>query len=359
MLNFAVGPVMMSENIRSIGYEQIPYFRTPAFSRIVLESEQYLKEDMGAPEDARVILMTGSGTASMEAVVMNTLTAKDRAIVVDGGSFGRRFCEICGIHGIPYTPIVCERGRTLTEEQLAPFEGAGYTAFLVNLGETSTGVLYDLDMIAAFCRRNGLFLIVDAISAFLCDPLSMERQGVNVVVTGSQKALAVAPGLSVICCDAEAIRRIENVEVQSLYFDLKAYLKDGERGQTPFTPAVGVILQLHARLQEIHEHGGVGAELAAAAAKAAYCRSRIGAYPFRLFADKPSNAVTALEMADPDKSAYRIFEVLKDEYDIFVCPNGGELRDRVLRIGHMGALTEADYDTLFAALHDLSERGIL
>ena len=64
-------------------------------------------------------------------------------------------------------------------------------------------------------------------------------------------------------------------------------------------------------------------------------------------------------MADPDKSAYRIFEVLKDEYDIFVCPNGGELRDRVLRIGHMGALTEADYDTLFAALHDLSERGIL
>lgn len=359
MLNFAVGPVMMNSEVRAVGAEQIPYFRTKEFSALMLENEQNARTLMGAPDDARVIFMTGSGTASMEAAVMNTLDRTDRALVVDGGSFGHRFCEICRIHGVPYTPIVCESGKTLTAEQLAPYEGAGYTAFLVNLGETSTGVLYDLSLIADFCRRNRLFLIVDAISSFLCDPLDMRAAGANVVITGSQKALATAPGVSLICCDRTAQERINRAEVPSLYFGLRAYLSDGERGQTPFTPAVGILLQLHARFAQIMRDGGVHSEVERARERALYFRRRLRelALPLRLFADLPSNAVTSLSLTNGGVSAYAVFETLKDEYDMFVCPNGGALRDRVFRVGHMGDLTLADYDRLLGALSALAAQG--
>lgn len=359
MLNFAVGPVMMDSSIRAIGYEQIPYFRTAEFSSVMLENEKLLKEFFGAPEGSRVVFITGSGTASMEAAVINTLSDNDKVLIVDGGSFGHRFCEICACHNIPYTAICCEKGRTLKAEQLNPYEGKGYTAFLVNLGETSTGVLYDIDIISDFCKRNKLFLIVDAVSSFLCDELNMQKSCVNLAITGSQKALALAPGISVMCCDKTAIERIEKSTAKTFYFNLKNYLKDGERGQTPFTPAVSVLLQMHKRLTSIKADGGVEAELRKAADKAAYFRKRIEELPFKMFADKPSNAVTSLVLTERPNAAYKVFETLKDEYDIFICPNGGELKETVFRVGHMGSLNYEDYDALISAFKDLRKRGII
>jgi aspartate aminotransferase-like enzyme len=359
MLNFTVGPVMMSEEIRKIGYNQIPYFRTNEFSQIMLENERLLLEFFKAPSQSRIAFITGSGTASMEAVVMNTLTKKDKALVVNGGSFGERFCQICSIHNIPYEEIDCERGKTLTADQLTPFEGKDFTAFLVNLDETSTGVLYDIHLISEFCKRNHLFLIVDSISSFLCDPFDMTALGVNVVITGSQKALAVAPGISVICMDELTQNRISENEVPSLYFDLKSYLKNGERGQTPFTPAVGILLQLNQRLNTIKQAGGVDSEVNRTQKLATYFRSRITKFPFRFFADKMSNAVTALACTDERVSAYKIFEILKDEYGIFICPNGGDLKNKVFRVGHIGDLTYAEYDQLLQAFEDLKKRKII
>lgn len=359
MLNFAVGPVMMNEKVRRIGYEQIPYFRTPEFSHKMKENEALLKEFFHAPEKSRITFITGSGTASMEATVINTLTSNDKVLVVDGGSFGHRFCEICKIHDINYAPIICEKGKTLTKEQLKEYDGKDYTAFLVNLGETSTGVLYDIDLISSFCKRNNLFLIVDAISSFLCDPLDMAKHGVNVAITGSQKALALAPAISVICLDEVALERIEKAESHSLYFNLKYYLKDGERGQTPFTPAVSVLLQMHARLNQIKSAGGAEKEIEKTRTLAEYFRANIKGLPFEVFADKPSNAVTSLVLTDKPNAAYKVFEILKDEYGIFVCPNGGELKDKVFRVGHMGDLSFSDYDKLIAAFKDLKQRDII
>ena len=359
MLNFTVGPVMMDDCVRAIGGDQIPYFRTPEFSRIMLENEKRMCAYFGAESGARTIFLTGSGTAAMEAAVVNTLTGKDKVLVVNGGSFGQRFCDICRVHSLRYEAIVCEAGKTLTAAQLAPYENKGFTAFLVNLGETSTGVLYDISLIADFCRRNGLFLIVDSISSFLADPFSMQECGADIVLTGSQKALALAPGLSVLCCNRRAQERIAQTEAHSLYFDLKSYLCDGERGQTPFTPAVSVLLQMHARLREIEARGGVDEEVHITSQRAVYFRKGIEKLPFALFADRPSAAVTALTLTDPEKSAYRVFEVLKDEYGIFVCPNGGALKNRVFRVGHIGALRNADYDRLLDAFGKLAARGVI
>lgn len=143
MLNFTVGPVMSCEEVRTIGAEQVPYFRTPEFSKIMFENENLMKKFAKADENARVVFLTGSGTAAMEAAVINVFDTKDKVLIVNGGSFGQRFVKICQIHQIPYTEIKLEIGKKLTQEMLDQYDEKDYTGFLVNIHETSTGVHYD------------------------------------------------------------------------------------------------------------------------------------------------------------------------------------------------------------------------
>ena len=357
MINFTVGPVQSSEEVRAIGAEHVPYFRTPEFSAVMLENEALMQRFAKAPEGARTVFITGSGTASMEAAVMNVFTPADKVLLVNGGSFGQRFHELCEIHQIPFEEIRLDTGKALTAAHLKDYENRGFTGFLVNIHETSTGVRYDADLIGDFCRRNGLFLVVDAISSFLADPFDMGAMGADVMITGSQKALACPPGISVMVLSKRAVERIEKNQVRCMYFDLKSALKNGERGQTPFTPAVGTLLQIHARLKAIEAAGGVEKETAKIAALAADFRSRISDLPLTVCSDAMSNAVTPL--MTQNCSAYDVFTVLKDEYGIWVCPNGGEYKEKIFRVGHIGDLTVEDNAVLADALHDLVKRGIL
>ncbi|MEE8721661.1 MAG: aminotransferase class V-fold PLP-dependent enzyme [Eggerthellaceae bacterium] len=358
MLNFAVGPVMSSAEVCAVGGEQVPYFRTDEFSAITKDNERMLCDLAHAPAGSRAVFLTCSGTGAMEAVIMNTLSADDHALVIDGGSFGHRFRQMLELHGIPHDAVEVERGHGITAADLEPFEDAGITAFLVNLGETSTGVLYDLDTIAAFCKRTGAFLIVDGISSFLTDELDMAASGTAVMITDSQKALAVAPGIAPVVLAPAALERIERAEPGCMYFDLKDALKNGERGQTPFTPAVNTLRQLHVRVSQIEADGGAEAEIARVHAQAQDFRDRIADLPFTLFSQAPQNAVTSLSVA-PGVNAHDIFVELKDHYDIWVCPNGGDMATKVFRVGHMGALTSADNETLVAALRELQKKGML
>lgn len=353
MLNFTVGPVMSSEAVCAIGAEQIPYFRTAEFSEIMFENEQLMKKFAKAEDKARAVFMTGSGTLSMEAAVMNLFTADDSVLVIDGGSFGHRFVEMLQIHEIPHTIIKPEFGHGVTADQLSAYDGKGYTGFLVNLDETSVGVLYDIKLISDFCKRNNIFLVVDSISSFLCDPFDMKELGVQVMITGSQKALACPPGVSIIVLSEKAVERIYQNKPKTMYLDLKAALKNQERGQTPFTCAVGILRQINARLKEIEAGGGVDKEISRIGRLARYFRENIKDLPYRIVSESLPNAVTPLQPED-GKTAYDIFLRLKDQYGIWVCPNGGDLKDRIFRVGHIGALTEKDYDVLISALHDIN-----
>lgn len=357
MLNFTVGPVMSSESVRKIGADQVPYFRTPEFSKIMLENEALMKKFTKAPRGSRVVFITGSGTASMEASIMNVFDKHDRVLVVNGGSFGHRFVELCEIHNVPYTEIKLNAGKSLKQDMLTAYENAGYTGFVVNVHETSTGVHYDIDMISEFCKRNNLFLVVDAISSFLADPFDMAALNVGLMITGSQKALACPPGVSVIVLSPQGVERVEKHKCSCIYFDLKDALKNGERGQTPFTPAVGILLQINARLREIDDNGGADAELKKIAALANDFRNKIRDLPFEIVSESMSNAVTPIHPLTA--SARDIFNILKDEYEIWICPNGGELAETVFRVGHLGSLTIEDNTTLVNAFKDLQKRGLL
>lgn len=357
MLNFTVGPVMSSDAVRAIGAEQVPYFRTKEFSDMMFENEKLMLKFARASKDSRVVFLTGSGTAAMEASIMNCLNKKDKALVVNGGSFGYRFVQLLELHEVPYTEIVLEHGKALKKEMLEQYEGKGYTTFVINLHETSTGVHYDINMISDFCKRNGLFLLVDSISSFLADEFDMEKLGVDVMLTGSQKALACPPGVSVIVLSSKAIARVENNNPKCMYFNLQDALKNGKRGQTPFTPAVGILRQINMRLKEIDAEGGVIEENKKIAELAKDFRKKIKGLPFEIVSESMSNAVTPLHPTTA--KAYDIFLILKDEYGIWVCPNGGSMRDIIFRVGHIGALTKEDNTTLVNAFKDLQKRKII
>lgn len=357
MINFTVGPVQSSPEVLELGTQQVPYFRTPEFSQIMYENEALMLKFSKAPKNARAVFLTGSGTAAMEAAVMNVFRAEDKVLLINGGGFGQRFHELCEIHEIPFEEICLDTGKALKPEHLLPYEGKDFTAFLVNIHETSSGVHYDAHLIAEFCRRNGLLLVVDAISSFLADEFEMEAWGVDVMITGSQKALACPPGVSVLVLSEQALDRIQNNRVRSMYFDLKGALSNGLRGQTPFTPAVGTLLQIHARLKALDENGGAEEEIGRITELAEDFRSRIGHLPLDICSESLSNAVTPLMTRNC--SAHDIFLTLKDEYGIWVCPNGGAMKDQIFRVGHIGALTKEDNNVLIYALDDLVRRGLL
>ena len=159
MLNFTVGPVQSSQGVRKIGAEQVPYFRTEEFSKLMLENEALIKKMAKTQEDAKVVFITGSGTASMEAAIINTLSSNDKALIINGGSFGQRFVELCQLHNINYEELKLETGCSINEDYLNSFKNKGFTALLVNYHETSTGVLYDLKLLSKFCKQNNLFFI--------------------------------------------------------------------------------------------------------------------------------------------------------------------------------------------------------
>jgi aspartate aminotransferase-like enzyme len=307
-LLFAVGPVEMFDDIREIGAAHLPYFRTEEFSEINNRIATNMKKCMFTEDDSKVALLTTSGTGAMEAAVINVFDKNDRILIIKGGDFGKRFVQICECHGLNYTVLELEQGHTLTYNQLTPYRDMGITGILVNIHETSTGVLYDGSMLGKFSREIGALLVVDAISSFLADEYKMDEWGIDISIISSQKALALPPGMSVIVANQRAEKRISVNSGKCIYLNLKDYFVNMERGQTPFTTAVGITLQMDQRLQNI-VRTGVQNELDRVKALAVDFREKISEFNFTIPSERLSNAVTPLQPLKT-KKAYEINSVL-------------------------------------------------
>lgn len=349
---FTVGPVEMFPETLKVTAEQLPYFRTPEFSGIMLENEEMFKASIHAQGDAKTVFLTASGTAAMEAAVMNCFTAEDKLLVINGGGFGKRFVEICALHRIPYEELRLEFGEVLTEERLAGFADHGCTGLLVNLHETSTGQLYDIRLMTSFCREHGLYLIVDAISAYGADEIDFERDGIDALIISSQKALALSPGLSIVVISDRLYRdRVLNIQSGSLYFDFKVHIENLKRGQTPFTPAVGILLELHERLAQIQKIGIEGLKRQTRAL-AEYFREQAPKAGFLIPKYPLSNALTPVIM---EPYAKEMYTRLKEDYGLVVTPNGGALENTLIRVGHLGNVVLEDYEELLKAMKAVRE----
>jgi aspartate aminotransferase-like enzyme len=334
----------------AIGGKQSQYFRTPQFSQIMLECMEMLKFVLDAPDDTRIIFLTASGTAAMEASVINLFTSKDKVLVISGGTFGKRFKHICKIHQVPIESIDLQINEQFNSEILKKYENTGITGMLVNMCETSTGQLYPMHDIANFCTRNGIYLVVDAISSFLCDPFSMKELSADVVIVSSQKGLALQPGMSFIAVTKETFeeRCVKNTP-RTLYFQFTNYYPEILRGQTEFTPAIGVINQLHDKLCRIIKNG-TQSYIEHCADLAQYFRQKLISFTSLNYTNYSlSNCVTPVISAR--KNAKTIVTTLRDKYDTYVVPAAGDLADSMFRVAHMSRqITRYDIDELISLL---------
>ncbi|MDR0442991.1 MAG: aminotransferase class V-fold PLP-dependent enzyme [Treponema sp.] len=349
---FTPGPIMMApETIIEAG-RQSQYFRTPEFSKMLSECAEMLGDILNAPDYAKMIFLTGSGTAAMEATVTNLFTEQDKIIIINGGSFGKRFKQICEIHNLNFVSIDLEWNETFSTEILTNYQESGFTGMLINMCETSTGQKYPMEAIAEFCKTNNICLVIDAISSFLCDSVRMKPLGAAAVIISSQKGLGLQPGMSFVALTEEAYRgRCERNKVKSLYFRFTDYVSDIGRGQTPYTPAVSIINQLHCKLNKLVSEG-VWAQIYHIATLASYFRAKLTEKTNFIIPTYPlSNCLTPVYCEK--NNAMEIVEILKKRHDVYVTPCGGSTASFLFRVAHMSRqITKDDVDVLIELLRN-------
>jgi aspartate aminotransferase-like enzyme len=309
-----------------------------------------LGDILNVPNNAKMIFLTASGTAAMEAAVINIFTERDKILIINGGSFGKRFKQICEIHRIPFVSIDLEWNETFDAEVLSKHSKSGFTGMLVNMCETSTGQLYPMEIIAEFCKNNNICLVIDAISSFLCDSVRMKALSAGAVIVSSQKGMALQPGMSFIALTEEVYKnRCEQNEVRSLYFRFTDYVKDIERGQTPYTPAVGIINQLYYKLHRLSREG-IWPQLYHIATLASYFREQLAEKTkFTVPLYPLSNCLTPVYCEK--NNAIEIVETLKNRHDIYVTPCAGSISSFLFRVVHMSRqITKDDIDELVKLL---------
>lgn len=344
---FTVGPVEMYPQTLKIESEQLPYFRTPEFSSVMKNIETNFLKTVFAPEGTLFSLLTCSGSGAMEASVINTLNRTDKVLIINGGSFGNRFKEICKIHEIPFEEYIINYEESFNKEHFEKYSECGFTALLVNACETSTCQKYDLKYLGDFCKRNNMLFIVDAVSAYLADYINLKEHNIDILFTASQKALALSPGTALFAISEKAYRTHIKGSRKSLYFDFNDYILNQKRGQTPFTPSVGTVLALNERLNSIISRG-VENEIALHKERAEYFRNLVRELPVSLPDYELSNCCTAIFFKNDN--AMQIYENLKEKHGIVLTPSGGSIKNRQLRVGHIGNLSFKDYDILVEKL---------
>jgi len=344
---FTPGPTPVPKHILELAAQQPPYNRTQAFSDLTFELLSGLKQLFQTSGD--VVVLTSSGTGAMEASILGFLNHTDNALIINGGTFGQRWVDLCVLHKIPFEEIHLEFGKVISAEQIEEkLKESSCNVLLMTAHETATGVLHDVAEIGRIAHKNDCFFVVDAISSICADTFLMDKWFVDVAVLSSQKALALPPGLSFIALNQKAKDRLKKNRVKSYYFDLVNQLKDQERGQMPFTPAISLFVMLRQRLADILK-ASLDTVISEHASLARYFRSRLIELPFSILPKRSSNAMTALQ-CDNSLDATDLVHVLQTQYKIFVAPSGGQLRSTVFRVSHMGEQSRQDIDYLIQHL---------
>ena len=338
---YTVGPVEMFDRTLEVRNRPIPYFRNQAFSNEMFKLDKGLKELLHTSNETEIIYLTASGTDAMDATVINLFTTSSRLLIINGGSFGKRFMEIAAYYSIPFDSVNVPEDRDLLKEYFLPFENNKYDGVLVNIDETSIAKLYDINIIEDFAVRHDALLIVDAISSFLCDPYFMDEHHIDVTIFSSQKGLCISPGLAFVALSKKAQSRLLE-HPASYYANFHDYMKNMERGQTPFTPAVGTIFEAIDMVDYIQELS-LDKWLERIESNAKYFRSELVKRGYKLPNFRMSNAVTMF--FTPNNSAHDLKEYLSSK-GLFINPSSGKYADNAVRVAHIGDLNKEDYDLL-------------
>ena len=331
------GPTPIPAEVALQMAEPIIHHRTPQFQKIFKEVLENLRRLFQTKND--ILLFASSGTGAMEAVVANLLSPGDKVIVVKGGKFGERWAEICLTYGLKVIAIDVQWGKAVEPVRIEEALDETIKAVFTTLCETSTGTLNDIQSIGEIVKKSEAVLVVDAISGLAADELQTDSWNVDVVVGGSQKGLMLPPGLSFVSVSERAWNLVEN-KSPSYYFNFKKYKAALPKPDTPFTPAISLIIGLRESLRLIEEEGLRNVFLRHQQLAAA-TRAGVQEIGLELFSQRPSNALTAVK-APAGINSSKLVSVMRDKFKVWIADGQGELKGKIFRIAHLGYMERFD-----------------
>jgi aspartate aminotransferase-like enzyme len=310
---------------------------------------------------ARIVLLTGSGTSAMESAVANLCTPGERALVVSAGNFGERFGQVAARFGFAVDHLRYAWGETPRAEDVRARLGeiGGARAVFCTHCETSTGVVADVEAIAAAAREAGALSVVDAISSLAAVPLEQDAWGIDVVVSGSQKGLMTPPGLAFVSPSGAALAAAAGATAPRFTLDWERALRAQAEGNTPFTTAVSLVRGLDAAL-ELLSSAGLETAWERSRQLGRECREGVKALGLELFSpdDDSAAVVTAIRMPD-GVDGREVLRLMRERSGVTVAGGQGELAGKVVRVGHVGYVDRDDVAAALAALERaLAEAGI-
>jgi len=335
------GPTPLPPQVCEAMSRPIIHHRTPQFQAILKEATDGLKYVFQTKND--LLILASSGTGAMEAAVINFLSAGDTALTVQGGKFGERWTEICKAYGINAEVIDVEWGRAVNPQEIEKRLKANpkIKAVFVTLCETSTGVVNDIQTISKVIKDKDAILVVDAISGLGAIDLKTDDWFCDVVVCGSQKGFMLPPGLGFVSVSPKAWRLSEVAKCPRYYFDLTKAKKAIDKTDTPFTPAISLIVALNEALKMMRQDGLENIFLRHKKMADA-TRQAVKALGLELFAPSAaSDVVTAVKVAQ-GLDGEKLVKTMRDTYGVTIAGGQEELKGKVFRIAHMGYIEEFD-----------------
>jgi len=333
--------------------EPIMHHREPEFEKIYAEIREGLKDLFQTKNE--VMIFTSSGTGAMEGAVSNLLSQKDKAIVVRGGKFGERWGEICKAYGIEFIPIDVEWGKAVDPKRIKELleSDPSIRAVYTQASETSTGVRHPIQAIADLVKKyEDKVIVVDAITGIGVFNIPTDAWGLDVVISGSQKALMLPPGLSFATLSDKAWKLAEKSTLPKYYFDFKKELKNTKKNQSSYTPAISLYVGLREALRMIRKEG-LEAVFHRHEKLAEATRRAVKALGLELYApDSPSDAVTAVKIPggiDGEKLKDLFFE----KFGITVAEGQDRAKGKIIRIAHLGYYERLDMVMVISALEML------
>lgn len=346
---FAPGPTPIPDDVSRAMSAPILHHRTQAFERIVAEVQQKLRWLFQTEHE--VLVLAGSGTLGMEASVTNFLSPQDTALFVNGGKFGQRWGEIFKAYGCRGIPIEVPWGQAVRPEaveaalQAHPEAQAVY----VQACETSTGVVHPVEQIAQIChKRPNVLCVVDAITALGVMPIAQDSMHLDVVVSGSQKAMMLPPGLTFVGVSTRAWKKNAQATLPRFYADLRLEREAVKKNQSAWTSAVSLMMGLHTALARL-QYEGLDNIFLRHKRLATMCRSATLAMDCKMYTQSPADGITVVYPPD-GLQAKEIIEQLQTSYNLTIVGGQDASKDKILRLAHMGYFDELDMLTLIGAL---------
>lgn len=339
------GPTPLPPQVTAALQRPMINHRGPVFANLQNGIIARLKEILGTGND--VILYPGSGTAGMEAALVNILSPGDRVLACSAGNFGDRFAKIAAAFGAQVDKLSFPLGAAIDPERVAEKLRSmqDVRAVLVTHSETSTGILHPVQAIAGAVHANSdALVVVDAVSSAGATPIAVDAWGLDVVCTGSQKALMSPPGMAILSISPRAWNAYKSARAPRFFWDWSEWNKWIAKGETPFTPPLSVYFALDAALDLIHDEG-LPAIYARHERLAELTRTRTRAMGFELFPDPRYASPTVTALRPPaGVDAKELIRRCRDDLGVEFAGGQTELAGKIIRVGHLGYVHDADIE---------------